>query len=600
MAQSLAEEPRQRDSSDLATRLDAYRRAVERVVKEVGEHPQYELKTSCLLQTLSQKIELVKDIQSIATSRIESEKYLIIGADEINRSFVPVANIADFDDATIRQLLAKYLTRVPEFELFTTRTSAGNDFVLFVFPRQANRRVLAKSTVYDDRTSPPKLLLREGDLWTKGSSTAKRLATPEDWDEIFEELIEREAEHRATQRTSHLLERVVAQERIRSVSGLHTVPTFTTDEEFVALLEELTSAGDTSRFRLVIERLRDDAVEAWHTLGAYDSAPERLSSSAETLPAFAESVRSHKNNVFMPALRKLTVAGILVIKNKGPVEFLELVMDLLEEVFGTSHQLRMLRIAFETEQTLRQFQPQTQPLEHFSHTVPALESLIAIHLIGAYIFKRARFDYFRSLFRPRVHLAGPEPREGSMRTPMCFWPLYAGRGEPEQLGHRGGRINLCADRVAANGTYLKLFGSKPVVTDSLCQYEFCLELNSFLCVSSKVPEISTYLKQNYPDLVFNFWPCLIAFRFDPVMPLAQTIYNGIVSGAAEPLVPFVFDSWLANRLVGRDRGGRIYGRFLRDLASDQSELFLQQHRFPPIRDWPSELKELIHSIPPDH
>lgn len=71
----------------LPDRVARYKAEIERVVREVGEHPLYELKRSASLSLLKERIEFVKDIQSIATSRIETEKFLVIGADDDSRSF---------------------------------------------------------------------------------------------------------------------------------------------------------------------------------------------------------------------------------------------------------------------------------------------------------------------------------------------------------------------------------------------------------------------------------------------------------------------------------------------------------------------------------
>jgi hypothetical protein len=571
---------------------------VEKVVQEVGEHPQYELKKSCRLDVIAQKIELVKDIQSIATSRIETEKYLVIGVDEASKSFCTVSNTADFDDARIRQLLGKYLTPIPEFELFRLTTSAGAQFVLFVVPKQRIRRILAKATVNDDNPgSPQKLLLREGDLWTKGPSSGKRLATPEDWDEIYEEVIEREAEKRASRRTAHLMDRVVAQERLRASSGVVSMPSFTTDEEFGALVEHFCSSGDKDRFRLLLERLRDDLVEGWHSVGAYENRHE-LINTYQTWTPFIEKLADHKRNVFMPAMRRLASAGILVVKNGGPVQFLEQVLDLLKEVFESSHQLSMMQTAFDMEKVFVEYQqgPPVTAGRHLSHTVPALESLISLHLIGGYIFKRSRFEYVSSLLRADVYKAGPPTRGQTKKIPMCFWPLSEGRGEPEQLHHRAGRINLCVDRVDADQTYLKLFGSKRVVMDVLCQYEFCLELNSYLSESrDESARTAEYVAERYPDTSFRFWPSLIAFSFTPIMPLALKVYKEIAAGRSDFLKLLVFDPALAHLLINKPGGTEVFGKFLRGLTGDRLELFNQQGRFPPMDDWPKELTELMRS-----
>src|ERR1700723_1810117 len=113
MAEPQSQEGPSSQSSHLAERVERYRKEVERVVREVGEHPQYEMKRSCTLTSLVGKIEFVKDIQSIATSRIEHEKYLVIGADDKTKTFCPVSNTNEFDEARIYQILDKYLSPVP-------------------------------------------------------------------------------------------------------------------------------------------------------------------------------------------------------------------------------------------------------------------------------------------------------------------------------------------------------------------------------------------------------------------------------------------------------------------------------------------------------
>src|ERR1700674_3677001 len=114
MAQSQQPENENRSTASLPERATGYKEEVEKVVREVGEHPLYELKRSCSLRNLAEKIEFVKDIQSIATSRIETEKFLVIGADAATKTFRAVENLNEFDEATVRQLLEKYLSPVPD------------------------------------------------------------------------------------------------------------------------------------------------------------------------------------------------------------------------------------------------------------------------------------------------------------------------------------------------------------------------------------------------------------------------------------------------------------------------------------------------------
>ena len=290
-SQDMAQAPEANSQNipSLPDRAAKYRQEIDRVVREVGEHPLYELKRSCSFTILKDRIEFVKDFQSIASSRMEIEKFLVVGADDTAHSFCPVQNVNEFDEAPVRQLLEKYLSPVPEFEVFHLTSSDGHPFVLFVIPKQKRRRILARVTVEDTSEMKPRVLLREGDLWTKGASTGKRLARPEDWDEIYEEVIEAEAEQRTRQRTAHSLNLALAREKVRV--SVHSLPSYFTDDEFQALMEELCSTENGSKFKLFLERLRDDAVEAWHDIGAYDLPPSVLQK---------EKIEEHIKNIFAP------------------------------------------------------------------------------------------------------------------------------------------------------------------------------------------------------------------------------------------------------------------------------------------------------------
>jgi hypothetical protein len=64
-----------------------------------------ELRRPYSLSLLKERTEFVKDIQFIATSRIETEKFLVVGADDDSRSFHSVQNLGEFDDAKIIVLI---------------------------------------------------------------------------------------------------------------------------------------------------------------------------------------------------------------------------------------------------------------------------------------------------------------------------------------------------------------------------------------------------------------------------------------------------------------------------------------------------------------
>jgi hypothetical protein len=570
-------------SASLSDRTAIYRDEIEKIVAQVGEHPLFEMKHSCTFQNLAEKIEFVRDIQSIATSRIESEKYLIIGADESLKTFHAVQNLADFDEATIRQVLDKYLSPIPDFEVFKLKSSSGMPYILFVIPKQKTRRILAKVTVEDSSLpSKPKLLLREGDLWTKGTNTGKRLAKPEDWDEIYEEIFEARIEHQTRQRTAHMLETAIAREKIQTNSRAG-LPIVFNDIEFKALMEDICAAQDVPRFKLLLERLRDDLVEGWHQIGAY----EQSQASYQAIHAFKHRVSEHAGNVIRPAMHWLTLAGIYVVKNSGPKEFLDSVVDLLGEVFETSHKLTALNLVMPLGGTSKDTD------EHLSRTVPALESLISLYIIGAYIMKRGRLEFFRSLFRPDVVGVGPYVTDEQVRAPMVFWPFGRGSGEPEELSKWGGRIAYCASRIQKDTSYLAIFGSQKAAIESLCQLEFCLELNSYsACSNDDAKRSAGYVTKMFPNVNFGFNPFFAAYSLENIQSLALTLFGEIKRGKAETLKLIFLDPALASFWV-QPGSEMAFTRFVGHLAANQSIMFLQNSRLPPIMYWPKDFAEAM-------
>lgn len=588
MAQS--HEPDKVDSlpPTLSERVIGYRQEVEKIVREVGEHPVYEFKRSCSLQNFSEKIEFVKDIQSIATSRIEREKFLVIGADAGTKKFCAVANSAEFDEDDVRKLLDKYLKPVPDFEIFLLEASDGTNFVLVVIPKQRTRRIVAKATVYEPAPSG-KLILREGDLWTKGSATGKRLAKSEGWDDIFEELIEAETERRTRQRTAHVLETAIAREKVQQGAGRFTIPTVFTDQEFEALIEELCSSQDKTRFSLLLERLRDDLVEGWHKISAYEDSATYFINSDASSESYPDKVREHIKNVFRPAMHWLTLSGLLVVKSAGPTDFLNTVVDLLKEVFDTSHTLFMLR-------TMTPYGVTSDADDkHISHTVPAVESMVSSHLIGAYIAKRRRFEYLKSLFRADVQ-AEDMYGERYKPRPVAFWPITVQRGEHSDLRTTQGRLTYCLRRIGSDSAYMRLFGSISVATVELCRYEFCLELNSFLAVAKdNSPESVAYAEEFHPNIDFRFFPGLFACPLDCIHELAVMIFSGIKKQKREFINLLVFDPTFTAFLV-KD-SGILFARFLKGLAADQGQFYLDMRRFAPYHTWPKELDDAIKLLP---
>ena len=580
----MAEDDKKKEQTPpLSERANRYREEIEKVVREVGEHPLFELKRVCDLTNLEGKIELVKDVQSICTSRIEFEKYLVIGADARARGFVNVENLDEFDEAKLKERLGKYLQPVPQFEVFALRSSDDRNFVLLVFPRQRTRRILAKVSVDHPVEKTQKLLLRQGDLWTKGDSTAKRLATNEDWDEIYADAIELETEKRTRQRTAHLLERATAQEKLRPSLGAIAVPNLTSDEEFKALIEDICASADRPRFSLLLENLRDDLIESWYLIGAF--GPDDFEGIQKSLSEHATRTRDHKRNVFMPAMQRLAAAGIYVIKNSGPPEFMSMVGQLLQEVYDIARQLSNLRWLGP-----RGLLSSNSP-EHLTHTIPALESLVSLHLIGAYATKRGRLEYLAPLIRITVQEAGEDPPRDLIK-PMALWPLGRGWGEPGILKTTSGRIELCAQRVRIDPVLLRLFGSEAAAIQALCAYELILELNSFLAVDqNRTPESVAMMKRRYPTVDFAFIPGATAFPLEDIAPTAQRLLSAMKRGDGEFLKPLLFDPDLVGFLIARE--GLAFAKVLRGLLVERERYQSYRGMWGFGTNWPKDLHDAV-------
>lgn len=144
---------------DRAQRVREY---VERLIAEVGEHPECELKREWRRDSVYHRAEFIKDFQSIANSAIpiDGEKYIVVGADESTRAIVGCSH-ADFDEAGIRQVLETYLDPVPRFEVLRLTSTTGVHYVVIRIPYQASRPFIVKASIRDNNRT----YLDEGQIW---------------------------------------------------------------------------------------------------------------------------------------------------------------------------------------------------------------------------------------------------------------------------------------------------------------------------------------------------------------------------------------------------------------------------------------------------
>jgi hypothetical protein len=90
-------------ASTLSKRFDDYGKMVEDIVLRGLEHPAIELKRTVTVSKddLAGRLEFVKFFQGQANSHIDSERLIVIGADEKERKFYDVQNPDEFDSAKL-------------------------------------------------------------------------------------------------------------------------------------------------------------------------------------------------------------------------------------------------------------------------------------------------------------------------------------------------------------------------------------------------------------------------------------------------------------------------------------------------------------------
>lgn len=101
-----------------------------------------------------------------------------------------------------------------------------------------------------------------------------------------------------------------------------------------------------------------------------------------------------------------------------------------------------------------------------------------------------------------------------------------------------------------DATIAGFFGNEEGAREALIQFEFLVELNSFLSVNSKnSPETARFLHDKYPEIDFEFVTSLIAFDLHYVTELATEIFSYFGSGSTTLLSDLLFDADTAKVLA---------------------------------------------------
>lgn len=552
---------------------------IEQLVAAVGEHPDCELKKSWLRNTPFLRAEMIKDIQSTANSAIDpdKEKFIAIGIDEQSRT-ITGCNPTDYDEAGIRQLLEQYLDPVPEYEVLSLKSNSGVDFVVVRFPFQQRRPFVAKAQIKDEKN---RVLLEAGQIWLKPGrpdtgGTGKRLVNSRQ--ELIELInIEPRVEREVEARLEQLLPEIRLEERTRlQATNATIVPVLTaTEEEFESYIEQLLAGERLNRLHVVLEKLRDHVVLCWQS--GFD----------EHGHITAQRIKEIKEQDFLPAVRRLSLLGMLLIKFAAPLSWFEAVVDLFVDVFEASHTLRRAQTPRPPDEQIRDLN------EHDSYTVPALEALLGTYLLCSYaLVIRERTFYLRALF-PRIVEAVDGPDEPESRSFLLFWPLTYRWRTPDVR-----RDLLMVERYGSGGRIASLIGGADRLKQAVLQVDCLVDLHAVLAqrppqgepethgfFTSKYAGIDTWYTQNFTKQNLSY-----------IAPLVSRLWNELVAGRDS----LFLDEELAeiiNSGYEIERRKQILAKFLAYAERDLAAREWANQRFPaPVYWQPSELNELVKGV----
>ena len=568
---------KQEPQTALSERIEQYKREIQSLIKQGIEHPRFEFKRSSSISrdNFDDRLDFIKLLQGVANAEIAGERCIIIGGDPKEKLFYPVSNTAEFDEATVSTVVAKYLDPPPRFQVFNNlQTDDGHAFVLFVLDANQPRPIVVKT---EGKKADGKTRLQIGDIWIK-KGTALQLAARTDLDLMYRLRMEEEAEDQARKRFRHFSElsgvpHSLSPSPIRlPVRELLVGPA----PEFRRFVEELFAANDHPRFRMLLELAREPLVEGWDNLNVRGPG----------LPTDAQEYVSEVNDFFrdefLPSIQSVVSLGLLVVKYDFQTDWLQAVVETLLEAFEASRGLQRLKYGFVI--------PEPNSLPWWR---PAFEIYIALRCLAAYALGRSRSHFLRVIL-PRFIAQMADDYQRSLKTPALFWPLPGGLFPGGELN--GGRSAFYwKERISTS--WGKYFGTYEKFLGPACELEFLLEFNSYFGTNSlNDARIQRWLETNAGDRSFGYNPDLFGYDLHWTVPMAERCYDLIASEKPFPadlaVEPALFE--LAFKDKNRDQRLLIYGGFLNYLKSWQATTMFQQfRRFPFMYDWEGRLLEIV-------
>jgi hypothetical protein len=570
-------EPIQKDRLPvtLAERFDRYRVEVQQIVVRAIEHPRYELKRFVTIsrENLADRLDFIKLVQGLANAHITEERFIVIGADQREGKFHQIDNSSEFDPATLSQIISKYLYPQPRLEVFNNiRADGGESYVLIVLNPDQPRPIVTVTEGKSDK----RIHFGIGEIWIK-KDTRLQLATRADLDEMYEAYIKRrvdeEAETRARRRFEHFRETFGPELTTRptvSVPGAELM--IGAKGRLAKFAEDAISTGNATNFKMFLEMVRERLVEKW------DSLDSEGPGGHFDIGIWTTKREEIYRDEFAPALDSAVELGLLVIKYDASTEWLNLITNGLVEAFEACRNLDKAKAIFIG-----------QVPGPVSFARPAYDAYVGIRTLATYAVMRQRFRFLKEIFHKYVRFLTPEG-SSQVYVPIIFWPFSGVAGLPDM--RHGRNAALWNEHIhSAWGDY---FGSFEKFLAVASQLEFILEFNSYIFEGVRVPEVKKF-QQSLENKYFAYLPDFWANRLDPVVPVAEQLYDALVAGSDFP------DELLIEKRAGdlifkgKDVQDRLLflGGFLAHLKSSQAQMMMQQNRFPFMFSWEGRLKAIV-------
>jgi hypothetical protein len=558
----------------LTERFDRYRVEVQRVVERGIEHPSYELKRAVTIsrENLADRLDFVKLIQGLANAHLAEERFVVIGADQKERKFYSVANISEFDPATLSQIIAKYLDPSPRLEVFNNiRADSGESYVLIVIGPDQPRPIVAITEGRSDK----RVHFSVGNIWIK-KDTSLQFATRADLDRMYEtyvkQRVDEEAENRARRRFEHFREEFGS----ALAAPIATVSMPSSDlivgdrGRLTKFVEATISSDNSTNFKMFIEMTRERLIEKWIPL-----------ESVGTLGVESWNTRRAEiyQDEFIPALDATVDFGLQIIKYDVSSEWLGLVVNELREAFEACRRVdRQVANIINTKAGGPSF------------ARPAYDVYVAIRTLASYAVLRERVRFLKEILPHYTRFVTPDGWS-QVSVPLMFWPFSSVAGLPDM--RQGGR-NQSFWEAHVHDAWGGFFGSEDKFLSAASQLEFILEFNSYIFEGVNIPQVKE-LQANLGVTSFGYLPDFWTTRLDPALPMAERFYDSLNRNDDFP-PEFAIEKKAVDLIFkGKTAPERLLflGCFLASLRSWQAKVMVEQSRFPFMFEWQGRLKAIV-------